>query len=447
MENYSNYMEMQAQYRRAYDSTKVIYLDSIYVAQQYPVSYKTDSLWSGIPDSMRYDYQKEPDSVIVSKKVMNSGQFPPETKRYLANPPRKPSANQMKASIQDYKNYTTLKSQYEREYDSTKVIYLDSIYTGRKVNPEYRTDERWSALPENVRYPYTNNDSLYVADKTLNNGHFPPEAADYLANPPPNPRTMVLDKMDSSAYSPEQMEQFAQAFAGDLPGGEQPDATAMFGGGQQNPNMLDVGTIMSQLNKIDPDEFAKQQTKEKVMKKKYSELPDQRNPDEGVKRNSLENASVASRIYFGGNLSITSTDPFITDFGLQLGYWLNAKWLVGVGGMFREQWGGPATIVTGDSWGHSFFMRYDLPKGFFAYAEYERKISESLWNKPEVIVPAEWQEAFLTGVGKEFKAGPVRMQFMLLYDCTFRTNDMYSSPFVTKMGFQISSKPKVGGKK
>ena len=39
------------------------------------------------------------------------------------------------------------------------------------------------------------------------------------------------------------------------------------------------------------------------------------------------------------------------------------------------------------------------------------------------------------------------MQFMLLYDFTWRTNDLYTSPFVTKVGFQVSKKPRVGGKK
>jgi len=446
MQNYSTYMEMQGLYRRAYDSAKVVYLDSVYVAKNYPTSYKTDSLWSGLPDTLLYDYRKEPDSVTVSKKVMATGQMKPEARRYLANPPRKPSANQMKASMEDYKNYTKIRSQYAREYDSTKVLYLDSIYLARNVNPEYRNDARWSALPENVRYPYAANDSLYVADKTLNNGHFPPEAAHYLADPPPNPKTMVLDKMDSTAYSPEQMEEFAQMYAGEVPIGQQPDAASAFGGGQQNPNMLGVETIMSQLNKIDPDEFGKQQAKDKVMKKKYSELPDQRNPDEGVKRNSLENASVASRIYFGGNLAINSTDPLIMDFGLQVGYWIKVKWLVGVGGSFREQFGGQATLVTGDSWGYSYFTRYDLPKGFFAYAEYERKVNESLFQPVETLVQPEWQEAFLAGAGKEFKAGPVQMQFMLLYDFTWRTNDLYTSPFVTKIGFQVSKKPRVGKK-
>jgi hypothetical protein len=445
MENYARYMEIQAQYKKSYDSTKVIYLDSIYVFRKYALTYKTDSLWSALPDSMVYNFQPTPDSLFVSQKVLAGGNLPPEAMRYLSNPPRKPSVSQLKASIEDYKNYTKIKSQYEREYDSTKVLYLDSIYISQNMNRVYRDDERWSSLPENLRYPYAKEDSVIVGNKTLNNGHFPPEAARYLANPPPDPKTMILDKMDSTAYSPEAMEGFAAMYAPELPGSQPPDTMSAFGGNTLNPNMLQGAQILLQLAKSDPEEVAEQQAKDQVMKKKYSTLPDQRKPEEGTKRNSLENASLASRIYFGGNLSITSTDPFIMDFGLQLGFWIKAKWLAGIGGTFREQFNGTTTLVTGDSWGHSIFTRYDLPKGFFAYAEYERKINESLFNKPKVEVSApQWQEAFLAGAGKEFKAGPVRMQFMLLYDFTWRTNDMYTRPFVTKMGFQISKKPRIG---
>ncbi len=451
LESYRAYLKIKQEFDHKFDSTKVTYLDSIYVQKEYDLTFKTDSIWSGLPDSLVHDFKKTPDSLWCAQKIIASGDLPPEAVRMLTNPPRMPSAAQLKAQIRDYKEAMQIRKKYNEAYRHGKNYYLDSIYMQRNVSFELKKDMDWTGLPDSIAYNYRKADSLWVGQKVLNNGDFPPEAVHYLTNPPPNPKEVLLDQIDSTKYqyTPEDLETFAGMMSGDIPLGEQasPDPVTAFGGGPQNPNAMGDAVMMAQMAMTDPDEFAEQQVRERLLKNKFTELPDRRKPEEGTKRNSLEKASLRDRIYFGGNLNVTSTDPFIVDFGLQLGYWIKVKWLAGVGFTFREQFDQRNTLLTGDSWGRSVFSRYDLPKDFFAYTELEQKINESLFSKPkqdEGLTQPEWQQAWLAGLGKEFNIRFLRMQIMLLYDFTWRTNDMYSRPFVTKLGFQFTRKPRIG---
>ena len=208
-----------------------------------------------------------------------------------------------------------------------------------------------------------------------------------------------------------------------------------------NPNLVKPDQAQALFKKIDPEQFQEAQADIQKLKKKYSELPDTRYPEEGTKRNSLEDKPFKNRLYFGGNLNIPSTDPFILDTNLQLGYWINKKWLGGVGIILREQFSSDSTArVSGDGYGYSFFTRYDIPKGFFAWAEVERQVNRSLFNN-EQDNKMSWQSAYLAGIGREFKIGFVQMMSMILYDFNYRNNDLNGRPIVFKFGVRFSKKP------
>ncbi|MEO9872977.1 hypothetical protein [Ekhidna sp.] len=209
-----------------------------------------------------------------------------------------------------------------------------------------------------------------------------------------------------------------------------------------NPNLVKPEKAQELFKKIDPEQFQEAQADIQKLKKKYSELPDTRYPEEGTKRNSLEDAPFKNRIYFGGNLTVQSTDPFILDSNLQLGYWINKKWLGGVGITLREQFNNEdsTSLLTGDGHGYSLFTRYDIPKGFFAWAEVERQVNRSFFGA-ENPTPAQWQSAYMVGVGREFKIGFVQMISMILYDFNYRNNDLNARPLVFKFGVRFTKKP------
>ena len=208
-----------------------------------------------------------------------------------------------------------------------------------------------------------------------------------------------------------------------------------------NPNLVKPDAAKALFKKIDPEQFQKAQADITKLKNKYSSLPDTRFPSEGRKRNSLEDVPFKKRLYFGGNVNATSTDPLIMDISLQLGYWINKKWLAGAGMVMREQFNQrDSTTLTGDSHGFSLFMRYDILKQFFAWGESQHQVNRALINS-ESSAPAKWQQASLVGIGRNFKIGPVQMTSLIMYDFNYRNNNLNGRPFVFRLGVQLTKNP------
>ncbi len=174
------------------------------------------------------------------------------------------------------------------------------------------------------------------------------------------------------------------------------------------------------------------------LKKKYSSVSDSRDLSTGIKRNSLQDMPVGKRFHFGGNFNVTSTDPVIIASNLQVGYWINKKWLAGVGFIVQEQFNDRDSLsIRGDSRGYSVFSRYDVLQQFFIWGELERQINKSLFHS-DFKVNATWQQAYLLGVGREFSLGPLMVTTLLLYDFNHRQNELNARPIVFKFGFRLN---------
>jgi len=211
-----------------------------------------------------------------------------------------------------------------------------------------------------------------------------------------------------------------------------------------NPNLIKPEAAKELFEKIDPEQFKDAQANLQKLKKKYSKLPDSRYPEEGTKRNSLEKIPFKKRLYFGGNVSLQSTDPLILNTNLQLGYWINKKWMAGVGFILREQFNKEDTtsMITGDGHGFSLFTRYDITKGFFAWAEGEFQVNKSFFGSGDTrTTTSTWERAYLLGIGREFKIGKVQLMSTMLYDFNYQNNDLNARPLVFRMGFRIGKKP------
>lgn len=292
---------------------------------------------------------------------------------------------------------------------------------------------------------FSREDSLALSEKVLEESDFPPEYKELILNP------VELDELtpeqsDSIAFAKANaiLQEEAQKF---LPSELEAPQDPMEGladvaiPSKPNPNLIKPEAARELFKKVDPEQFKEAQLDIKKLKKKYSELPDTRYPEEGTKRNSLKDVPFKKRLYFGGNISLISTDPVILNSNLQLGYWINKKWLGGVGLILREQFSNDTTLMlNGDGYGYSFFTRYDLPKGFYAWGEIERQINQSLFNG-EQPSDASWQSAYLLGVGRDFSIGIVRMTSSILYDFNYQNNDLNARPWVFRLGVQFSKKP------
>ncbi|MEQ9405834.1 MAG: hypothetical protein RIM99_19740 [Cyclobacteriaceae bacterium] len=305
---------------------------------------------------------------------------------------------------------------------------------------------------------FTKQDSIAIAEEILNETNFPLEYKELILNPL-SIDSLALASIDSSAYDPEkilesqakeylpdELEQPGESPLDGLPGNpaenglDQSGVDVLKKPSKPNPNLVKPEAARKLFKKIDPEQFQKIQTDITKLKKKYSSLPDTRFPEEGRKRNSLEDIPFKKRLYFGGTINISSTDPFILDTNLQAGYWINKKWMAGAGLLIREQFSNDTTALTGDAHGYSLFTRYDILKQFYAWGEMQRQVNRSIINN-ESTKPAKWQEAYLIGIGREFKLGPVKMTTLVMYDLNFRNNDLNGRPLVFRLGVQFSKKP------
>lgn len=307
---------------------------------------------------------------------------------------------------------------------------------------------------------WTDEDSIKLAKEILFETNFPYKYVNYVVNPI-RLDSLAMASIDSSAYKPETLledelkkflpAEFAQTPANPLENMGEPSLDSgmlnptipnLKKPTKPNPNLLQNQTAQTLFEQLDVAQFAEIQQNITKLKKKYAAIPDTRFPEAARKRNSLEDLPFKKRLHLGGNMGINSTDPFILDANLQLGYWINKKWMTGIGLTVREQLNGQDSVarLTGDGHGFSFFTRYDILKQFYAWGEAQWQVNKSLLGG-ESTPSTEWQQAHLLGIGRTFRAGIVRMTTLIMYDFNHKGNDLNASPFVFRFGVQFTAQP------
>ncbi|WP_424964143.1 hypothetical protein [Ekhidna sp.] len=362
----------------------------------------------------------------------------------------KQTAKQRREQARKLQQQVKAKALYRQKYDSIKNGRLtDRRYDSLSVDSLNYVDISLDSLAV-----FTQEDSLQVAEQILNETDFPPEYRELILNPIELEKELNTDQADSIALAKATaiLNEEAKKFMPDEMGNAEDPITQLSDPTEgvnpiqksykPNPNLVKPDKARELFKKVDPEQFQDAQADIQKMKKKYSELPDTRYPEEGTKRNSLEDIPFKQRLYFGGNISLQSTDPLILSTNLQLGYWINKKWLAGVGLTLREQFTAEdsTSLTTGDGHGYSLFTRYDIPKGFFTWAESEWQIDKSLFGNEQPASKG-WQRAHLLGIGREFKIGIVQMMSMIMYDFNYQNNDLNSRPWVFRLGVRFSKKP------
>jgi len=179
------------------------------------------------------------------------------------------------------------------------------------------------------------------------------------------------------------------------------------------------------------------------LRQKYQSIANSDSLDNAVKKNSLEGKPLRERLFIGGHFNVNSTDPLSIDLSPKLGYKINKRWVIGIGGTYRRTFGNDslatALNVPKDGYGFNGFTSYDAFRGFFLYGEYERMTKkEKLPNSEEK--ESNWVDGAMLGVGKKFSVHPkVNMQIIAMYNFLHRTdNALFTRPYTVKVGFSLS---------
>jgi len=218
-------------------------------------------------------------------------------------------------------------------------------------------------------------------------------------------------------------------------------------------------------------------------KRKYVTVHSTNDMSTAVKRNSLAGEPLSERLMLGGTFQIIpayskqqqpaspagrqqhtgnnsnsaysnnsgdSKVPTSVDISPLLGYRINKKLTVGVGGTYRAILEIDDLKRKDQVYGYRGFIQQHAIKGFFVHGEYENLNTASLTTDSGDKVNRSWQPAGLAGIGREFNFFKhAKGQVMFLYNFLHEDGaSPYRKPWMIRFGFNLqglqSKEPSTG---
>lgn len=163
--------------------------------------------------------------------------------------------------------------------------------------------------------------------------------------------------------------------------------------------------------------------------------------------NNQKVKSFGRRIEWGTNIQSQRSNgffPLTSDIGLSVGYKLNNRSVIGVGGSYKVGWGTSFRNmrVTHEGVGLRSFVDYQLKKTFWLTGGYEMNYRNVIRHIDELKDISAWQRSGLIGISKKLaienkflKATKVQV----LWDFLSYRQVPRPSPFVFRVGYSFSS--------
>jgi len=207
-------------------------------------------------------------------------------------------------------------------------------------------------------------------------------------------------------------------------------------------------------------------------KRKYATVHSTNDMSTAVKRNSLAGKPLSERLVLGGTFQIIpayskqqqpaspagrqqhtgnnsnsaysnnnndSKVPTSVDISPLLGYRINKKLTVGVGGTYRAILEIDDLKRKDQVYGYRGFIQQHAIKGFFVHGEYENLNTAGLTTDSGDKVNRSWQPAGLAGIGKEFDFfKQAKGQVIFLYNFLHEDGaSPYRKPWMIRFGFNL----------
>jgi hypothetical protein len=123
------------------------------------------------------------------------------------------------------------------------------------------------------------------------------------------------------------------------------------------------------------------------------------------KPNTEKTKSFLKRLEYGTNLQSTKSNgywPVTSDIGLTVGYKLNDKAVIGIGGSYKVGWGRDIRniVVTHEGIGLRSFVDLKLKGGFYISGGYEQNYRQRFESVAQLKGADQWQQSGLIGLSK-----------------------------------------------
>ncbi|MHA4847813.1 hypothetical protein ACX0G7_26845 [Flavitalea antarctica] len=125
----------------------------------------------------------------------------------------------------------------------------------------------------------------------------------------------------------------------------------------------------------------------------------------GFKPNTQKKKTFFERLEFGTNLQSTKSNaywPVTTDIGLAVGYKLNDKAVIGIGGSYKIGWGKDIRniVITHEGLSIRSFLDVKLKGTFYITGGYEQNYRRQFANLTQLKGINNWQQSGLLGISK-----------------------------------------------
>jgi len=174
------------------------------------------------------------------------------------------------------------------------------------------------------------------------------------------------------------------------------------------------------------------------------------------KPNTQKSKSFLQRLEFGMNMQSVKSNvllPTTSDIAVTVGYKLNDKSTIGIGGAYKLGWGSGWNDIklSTQGWGYRSFVDVKLfpkakegvgrlLKNLWLSGGYELNYLQELQNKTtsgSTIQYNAWQEAALMGISKKYSKGKKKAQVQLLYNFLYKQTIPQQQPLVFRVGWGL----------
>ncbi|MEJ7769704.1 MAG: hypothetical protein WKF89_17930, partial [Chitinophagaceae bacterium] len=150
-----------------------------------------------------------------------------------------------------------------------------------------------------------------------------------------------------------------------------------------------------------------------------------------------------NRLELGTNLQTVKSNRFFpstSDIGISIGYKLNDKSIIGIGGSYKMGWGKDIRhiIITHEGMGIRSFIDYKIKGNIWLTGGGEMNYKSEFDNFEVLNNYSAWQTSALVGISKKYKvSNKMKGNAQLMYDLLWKEQVPRTQPVLFRVGYHL----------